>query len=128
VAVLEAKVVEPLIQEDTLVPLVEAVALAVAILKPQVLETELFQVQQTTMMGTILLCQIRDSLVVLVDLLAVSTMLAAVAVPVEQDMLEIQTHSPMEVLVDQVKRIHLLLLHSLHQRYLHQLEQDLQQM
>tara|TARA_R100001230_G_C5573165_1_gene94282 strand:+ start:29 stop:391 length:363 start_codon:yes stop_codon:yes gene_type:complete len=118
VAVLVVKVVEPLIQEDTLVPLVEVAAPAVAILKPQVLETELFQVQQTTMMGTILLCQIRDSLVVLVDLLAVSTMLAVVAVPVEQDMLEIQTHSPMEVLVDQVKRIHLLLLHILHQRFL----------
>ena len=80
------------------------------------------------MTETILLCQIRDSLVDKVDLLAVSTMLVAVAVPVEQDTLEIQTHSPMEVLVDQVKRIHLLLLLLLPQRYLHQSEQDLQQM
>ena len=65
---LVVKVVEPLIQEDTLVRLVEVAAPAVAILKPQVLETELFQVQQTTMMGTILLYQIRDSLVEQVDL------------------------------------------------------------
>ena len=80
------------------------------------------------MMETALLCQIRDSLVDKVDLLAVSTMLVAVAALVEQDMLEIQTHSVMEVLVDQVKRIHLLLPLLFHQKYPHQLEQDLARM
>ena len=126
-AVLVVKEVEPLVQEDTLVLLVVVVVLVLAF-NLSVMEIESFQGQRTTMTETILLCQIRDFLVDKVDLLAVSTMLVAVVVPVEQDMLEIQTHSPMEVLVDQVKRIHLLLLLLLHQRYLHQSEQDLQQM
>jgi|TARA_B100000085_G_scaffold100957_1_gene91834 hypothetical protein len=127
VVVLEAKVVALVIHKDTLVHLEVVVVLVLALLG-RALEIDSFRGQQANILEVILLCQIRDSLVEQVDLLAVSTMLVVVAVPVEQDMLEIQTHSPMEVLVDQVKRIHLLLLLLLHQRYLHQLEQDLQQM
>ena len=124
---LVVKAVEPVIQEDTLVLLVVVVVL-VLVFNLSVMEIESFQGQRTTMMETILLCQIRDSLVDKVDLLAVSTMLVAVAALVEQVVMEIQTHYLAEVLVDQVKRIHLLLLLLLHQRYLHQSEQDLQQM
>jgi hypothetical protein len=127
VVVLEAKVVALVIHKDTLVHLEVVVVLVLALLG-RALEIDSFRGQQANILEVILLCQIRDSLVEQVDLLAVSTMLVVVAVPVEQDMLEIQTHSPMEVLVDQVKRIHLLLLLLLHQRYLHQSEQDLQQM
>jgi di/tricarboxylate transporter len=126
VAAVVVKVVEPVIQQDTLVPLVAVAAAAVEMLL--VLEIESFQGQQTTMMETVLLYRIKDSLVELVELPAVSITLLVAVVLVVLDMLEIQTHSVMEVLVDQVKRIHLLLPLLFHQKYPHQLEQDLTRM
>ena len=124
---LEAKVVALVIHKDTLVHLEVVVVLVLALLG-RALEIDSFRGQQANILEVILLYQIRDFLVELVDLLAVSTMLLAVVVPVEQVVMEIQTHYLAEALVDQVKRIHLLLLLLLHQRYLHQSEQDLHRM
>tara|TARA_R100000005_G_C4905875_1_gene145836 strand:+ start:240 stop:614 length:375 start_codon:yes stop_codon:yes gene_type:complete len=123
--VVAAKVVVLVLHRDTLVPLGVAVVLE---LLGRVLEIEPFLLEQETILDLQIRCLIRDSLVELVELLVDSITLAVAVVLVEQVVMEIQTHYLAEALVDQVKRIHLLLLLLLHQRYLHQLEQDLQQM